>query len=221
MFRTKILSFLQKHLPSGIWNIGASLNKKYLKFIYLRGKRPQVPGETSKARNRRMREGFFDKYCKGNGLDIGYGGDLVIPGARGWDFEHGDAQYLKGIEDNSFDFVYSSHTLEHVDDAGETLQNWFRVLKPGGYLILYIPHRDLYEKKDKLPSRFNPNHRSFFLIDREDLPDTVGIIPLVERTLQNYEIIYCKECSEGLTITDPQAHSNGEYSIEMVIKKLK
>jgi SAM-dependent methyltransferase len=217
---TGILRFLQRILPNSIWRFGARLNKKYLTLRYLKGKRPFVPGETTKAKPRRLKEGFFDKYCKGNGLDIGYGGDLIVPGARGWDFEHGDAQYLKGIEDESFDFVYSSHTLEHVQDAEVSLKNWYRVLKYGGYLILYIPHRDLYEKKNRLPSRFNATHLRFFLIEKEEAPDTCGIIPMLKRNLSDYEIIYAKECRYGYTITDANQHSDGEYSIEVVIKKL-
>ncbi len=35
--------------------------------------RPFVPGETSKAHSRRVREGFFENYCKREGLDIGFG----------------------------------------------------------------------------------------------------------------------------------------------------
>jgi len=101
----------------------------------------------------------------------------------------------------------------------EGLKNWFRVVKPGGYLIIYLPHRDLYEKKKYLPSRFNPTHTHFFLIDKDDPPDTLGMIPLIERTITNYEIIYIKECSEGHTILDPLIHSDGEYSIEIVVRK--
>ena len=95
------------------------------------------------------------------------------------------------------------------------------MLKKGGYLIIYIPHRDLYEKKKTLPSRFNPNHTAFFLIDNDEAPDTIGIIPLIKRNLNNYEIIYAKECNEGHTVSDPELHSNGEFSIEVVLKKLK
>ena len=123
--------------------------------------------------------------------------------------------------DESFDFVYSSHTLKHVFEVEKTLENWFRILKPNGYLILYIPHRDLYEKKKELPSRFNPTHQRFFLIDKDDHPNTVGIVPLINRTLNNFTLVYAKECSEGHTITDPMLHSDGEYSIEVVIKKNK
>ena len=181
--------------------------------------RPVQRGETSKARQRRVREGFFERYCRGAGLDIGYGGDLLCDNCRPWDFEHGDAQFLRGVADASFDFVYSSHTLEHVADAGETLRNWWRVLKPGGYLIIYIPHRDLYEKKLVLPSNWSADHRRFFLIERDDPPDTVGIVPLLARNLAGYELIYARPSADGHTITDPQKHSDGEYSIELVLRK--
>ena len=76
------------------------------------------------------------------------------------------------------------------------------------------------KKKKTLPSRWNPNHKHFFLIDKDDPPDTIGIIPLIERTLINHKIIYAKECNKGHTIMDPLIHSNGEYSIEVVIKKM-
>jgi SAM-dependent methyltransferase len=211
-----------KHFtPKRIWSLLASIKTKYLAYKYLRGKRTRVKGETSKANLRRIREGFFTKYCIGKGLDIGFGGDLILLDAQGWDFEHGDAQYLKGLKDESFDYVYSSHTLEHVFDVVTTLKNWYRVLRPNGYLILYIPHRDLYEKKKELPSRFNPTHQRFFLINKDDPPDTVGIVPLLNNTLNNFTLVYAKECSDGHTITDPLLHSDGEYSIEVVIKKNK
>jgi len=179
-----------------------------------------VPGETSKAHSRRVKEGFFEKFCKGEGLDIGFGSDLITKDAKGYDFEHGNAQYLKGVKDNSYNFVYSSHTIEHLPDPAEGIKNWFRVVKPGGYLILYLPHRDLYEKKKTLPSRFNPDHRNFYLIDGDEAPDTIGIVPLIERTLNDFEIVYAKECNEGHTITDPEIHSDGEFSIEVVIRKI-
>ena len=86
-------------------------------------------------------------------------------------------------------------------------------------MSIYLPHRVLYEKKKTLPSNFNPDHRNFFLIDKDEIPDTIGIVPLIERTLNDFEIIYAKECSEGHTITDPAIHSDGEFSIEVVIRK--
>jgi SAM-dependent methyltransferase len=201
--------------PDPLWR---AMRSVYYKVLLVTG-RSKKPAETSKAHARRLREGFFEKYCKGEGLDIGYGGDLIVPHAKGWDIEHGDAQYLRGQRDGSLDFVYSSHTLEHVDDPAVALKNWWRVLKPGGYLMVYIPHRDLYEKKKSLPSNWNPGHRTMFLVDRDEAPDTVGVTGLIARTLPDAEVIYVKECSEGHTITDPNVHSDGEYSIEFVLRK--
>ena len=177
-------------------------------------------GETAKAHDRREREGFFEKYCRGVGIDIGYGADLIVPGCSGWDFQNGDAQYLAGIADESFDFVYSSHCLEHMYAVRIALQNWFRVVRKGGYLLLAIPHRDLYEKKSQLPSRWNGDHKHMFLIGRSEPPDTLDIMEEIKCALNGYDIKYIKACDAGHTITDPLVHSDGEYQIEIVIQKI-
>lgn len=188
--------------------------------VFRRFGRPRRSGESAKARDRRNREGFFDLYCTGRGLDIGYGGDLLSENCTGWDSEHGDAQELATVEDSEYDFVYSSHTLEHMVDPAVALRNWWRVLRPGGFLILYVPHRDLYEKKLRLPSRWNDDHKHYFLPEEDDPPDTLGLAELLDQTLVSYRLIYLKECSAGHTIDDPTVHSDGEYSIECVIQKL-
>lgn len=166
-----------------------------------------------------MNEGFFEKYCKGEGLDIGCGDDPVVDGCCGWDLMNGDAQYLDGINNGEFDWVYSSHCLEHVDDVRCTLKNGFRILRSGGFLILYIPHRDLYGKRTSLPSRFNPHHKHMFLIGRREAPDTLDIVEEIRESLDNYEVQYVKICDNGYirhSDTDP---SEGEYSVEVVIRK--
>jgi len=194
---------------------------RYLVFgrLPFLGRKPSE-GETSKAAKRRLREGFFEKYCTGKGLDIGYGGDPVTPNVQGWDYEHGDAQYLNGLDDESYDFVHSSHLLEHLPETKLTLQNWWRVLKHGGYLLLYVPHRDLYEKKIKLPSQFNDDHLHFFLPENGDAPDTIGISELISEILGDAEVVYIKVCDEGYIRNEDHVQSEGEYSIEAVLKKL-
>lgn len=48
---------------------------------------------------------------------------------------------LHGIPDESVDALYCSHALEHVkiENLESTLNEWSRVLKPGGYLFLSVP----------------------------------------------------------------------------------
>ncbi|MDX2065850.1 MAG: class I SAM-dependent methyltransferase [Fimbriimonadaceae bacterium] len=185
--------------------------------------------ETRKAHPRRQREGFYAAYCQGQGIDIGVGridtfdGEdaLPVPGIHTWDKDNGDATFMHGVANESYDFVYTSHILEHIANATLGLKNWWRILKPGGYLILYAPHRDLYEKRRELPSIWNWDHKFFLLPEDDDLPFTLGLKPLVLGALsaESLEIISLRTCDEGHTITDPSLHSDGEYSIEMVVRK--
>lgn len=213
-------ALLKQILPSDVYNkIKASYYFFVKKKLLILGRGP-VRAETTKAKERRIREGFFDNYCQGTGLDIGYGGDLVHPSAVGWDFEHGDAQTISSVASSGLDYVYSSHTLEHMTDSGLALRNWWRVVKPGGYLILYIPERDLYEKKTQLPSNWNLDHKHYFLLESDEQPATLGILPLISRELRGYRIVYAKVCKDNYVSDGPDVHSLGEYSIEVVLQKM-
>lgn len=86
----------------------------------------------------REKNNHFEKYLNGKGIDIGCGNDpLKIKNGTVdvWDLENGDAQYLETIGNETYDFVYSSHCLEHMRDTEITLYNWSRVVKKDGYLF--------------------------------------------------------------------------------------
>ena len=183
--------------------------------------------ETRKACARREGDAFFLKYCKGKGIDIGCGNDPIQSDQVELDvfafdhlFGHGDAQFMRHQQPASFDWVYSSHTLEHMHDPATALQNWWRILKPGGYLILLLPERDLYEKRTVLPSRWNEDHKYYFLLDRDEKPHTLGLVPLVSRVCKPGRIQEARTLMHEPFPTDPTKHSDGEYSIELVTKKL-
>jgi SAM-dependent methyltransferase len=48
---------------------------------------------------------------------------------------------LQGIADEKYDFVLSSHNLEHIANPIKALHNWKRVLKPQGFLVLVLPDK--------------------------------------------------------------------------------
>lgn len=73
-------------------------------------------------------------------LNIG-AGDTTIPGFIPIDQKFGhDASKLE-YEDNSVDEIYSSHCLEHIHHSKtcSTIEEWCRVLKPGGRIRIAIP----------------------------------------------------------------------------------
>jgi SAM-dependent methyltransferase len=111
---------------------------------------------------------FFEKYLSGKVLDIGAGDDLVCANAVGFDMEDGDANFLnKYFSAESFDAVHSSHSLEHMSDPVRALDNWWPLVKPGGYLVLVVPDEDLYEQCI-WPSVFNHDHKFTFRLDKSE-----------------------------------------------------
>ena len=115
---------------------------------------------------------FARRWFVGDGLDIGGKPDPLslyapffpaLAGVRVWDWEDGDAQQLAGLAAESLDFVHSSHCLEHLVDPREGLAAWFRVLKPGGFLVVTVPDEDLYEQ-GVFPSTHNRDHKWTFTV---------------------------------------------------------
>ena len=43
------------------------------------------------------------------------------------------------LPDETVDYIYSSHCLEHVDDWVTTIIYWISKIKNGGILFLYLP----------------------------------------------------------------------------------
>ncbi|MCL4743728.1 class I SAM-dependent methyltransferase [Candidatus Kuenenia sp.] len=59
--------------------------------------------------------------------------------------------------DQSFDVIYCSHVLEHVDDDKQAMREFFRVLKNSGWAILLVPFTS--EKTYEDPSIIEPAKR--------------------------------------------------------------
>lgn len=115
------------------------------------------------------------RYTRGRGLDVGCGGAKAFPHFIGVDnFTDTklfgtvmtpdlnlDADNLFMLADQSCDFVFSSHCLEHLQDTEKVLREWWRVLKVGGHLVLYLPHKNFYPNIGQEGG--NPDHKHDFL----------------------------------------------------------
>ena len=162
--------------------------------------------ETSLCRKR------LKKYCIGNGVDLGYGGDPIVPEAITVDLPRpyrnagnaplnirGDAADLYWFKDAVLDYVYSAHLLEDFIDTKKILEEWLRVLKPGGYLVLYCPDEKKYrEHCKKTGQEYNQNHK----IENFSLEYVLRIL----KGIGGFEIVHSNPHCE-------------KYSFELVIKK--
>jgi SAM-dependent methyltransferase len=52
-----------------------------------------------------------------------------------------EAGSLSGIGDQTYDFVLACHVLEHVANPLRALQEWKRVLVPGGAILVMVPDK--------------------------------------------------------------------------------
>ena len=97
------------------------------------------------------------KYCEGEGLDIG-AGLWPFPGATPIDLAYGpEGTKLADIPDGTQDYVFSSHTLEHIEDWQSALREWIGKVKSGGSIFLYLPHPTcgLWRKDNPYMARYH------------------------------------------------------------------
>jgi SAM-dependent methyltransferase len=188
--------------------------------------------ECSKSISRRLSNpNFMRRYFKGRGLDIGGKPDPLalyaelfplVTQIKTWDIEDGDAQYLAPIPREAFNFVHSSHCLEHLNDPIEGLKNWVRVLSPGGYLIVTVPDEDLYEQ-GVFPSTFNKDHKWTFTIYKRSSwsPNSLNILDLViglpDVSIEKIELLNATH--RTLPRYDQTLTPVGECGIEIVLRK--
>lgn len=107
------------------------------------------------------------QYVQGNLLEIGCGVgrgiDLMVEKATNYTaldkntevlaaltkkypnctFQQANVPPLTGLADNQFDCVVSFQVIEHIEKDNLFLQEIYRVLKPGGFVIITTPNKNL------------------------------------------------------------------------------
>jgi SAM-dependent methyltransferase len=83
-------------------------------------------------------------FCNGYGFDVGAGGpSSPLRGALAIDVLNGNSHHALNLPDNVVDYIFSSHTLEHLENPVAALEHWKSRLRPGGVLFLYLPSEDM------------------------------------------------------------------------------
>jgi ADP-heptose:LPS heptosyltransferase/predicted SAM-dependent methyltransferase len=156
-------------------------------------------------------------YLQGRALDIGCGVRKVWPKLIGIDDGSAfaastaadircSAVDLSMFQSGAFDAVFSSHLLEDLERerVPQVLAEWGRLLKVGGYLVLYVPSANLYPKCGE--EWANPKHRW------DIYP---GDIEAILR-----EMAEGGECGWELVESEERGEDN-EYSLFVVARKME
>jgi predicted SAM-dependent methyltransferase len=158
----------------------------------------------------------------GIGLDIGYSGYItnvlpILPTAIGVDVNYpGYDQKTLPFKTESQNYVYSSHCLEHIEDYKQAIREWYRVTKYLGHVVIVVPHKYLYEKKNSLPSRWNADHKRFYT--------PASLLKEVENSLDpnTYRVRLLEDGDQNYNYSiPPETHSDGQYEITLVIQKIR
>lgn len=190
--------------------------------------------ECSKSIARRLADvNFTSRYFVGEGIDIGGKPDPLalyqelfcrMTGVRTWDWEDGDAQFLASVEDDSVDFIHSSHCLEHLVDPAEGLKNWLRVVRPGGHIVITLPDEDLYEQ-GQFPSTFNRDHKWTFTVWKSQSWSnrSINVMDLIQGLGAQVDIIKIEQLISTYRFSLPRYDQTlspvGECGIEIILRK--
>ena len=94
---------------------------------------------------------YAEQVCKGLGLDIGCNrNEWKLPNAYPIDPAMNEYNAMnipmqddiQGNGKREWDYIFSSHCLEHIVEWVSVLDYWRENLRSGGVLFLYLPHPD-------------------------------------------------------------------------------
>ncbi len=84
---------------------------------------------------------FAKEVLLGKGLDIGcMKAEWSFPGSIPIDLTFDDQWEAMNLPDEKYDYIFSSHCLEHLNDWVGVLDYWTTRLKSDGIMLLYLPH---------------------------------------------------------------------------------
>lgn len=54
-----------------------------------------------------------------------------------------DAVNISLVQDECYDFCFSSHSLEHIANPLKAINEWLRIIKKGGFIIIIVPEKSV------------------------------------------------------------------------------
>ncbi|MCK5346514.1 MAG: class I SAM-dependent methyltransferase, partial [Candidatus Heimdallarchaeota archaeon] len=130
-------------------------------------------------------------YCKGKGLDIGSGGRTLNPRTICVDNNVHVLPHIVGdgcalpFQDNSFDFIFSNQSIEHMQNTRFALLEWKRVSR--SFVCIIGPDVRIHGKSGSSGS--DPEHKHMFT--GEEFFKLIATLPDVQimKTYSNIAIL--------------------------------
>jgi ADP-heptose:LPS heptosyltransferase len=132
--------------------------------------------------------------CRGVGLDLNVRDEKIVPSAIGIckvsnpradlviDVSANDG--LAMFSNDQFDYVFDSHQLGDFTCTEAILKEWWRVVKPGGFLILYEQDKDYYPLVDT-PGADPLRRKDLYWDDAWSILDSLGNAELFSHSRHN------------------------------------
>ena len=191
--------------------------------------------ETSKSVARYLQDTrYATRYFVEDGIDIGAGNDFLgqyselfplMQSCKHWDLPEGDAENLEEVPDLTYNFVHSSHCLEHINNLRTAVKNWLRVLKPGGHLIVVVPDEDMYEQ-GIFPSTWNNDHKWTFTTCKHESwsPKSINLTTLAMEISDISHVLKLEQLDRAFRYGIDQRFDQtltpvAESAIELILRK--
>jgi SAM-dependent methyltransferase len=169
--------------------------------------------------------------CQGKGIDVGCGHRKTHPDAIGVDMTpkgtagsvgnvagnisqadiHASGDQLDMFKDGELDYLVQRHNLEHYQDVIKTLQEWKRVVRPGGILGMVIPDDDCCNTIQLDPTHLHVFTRSSF----KRLIDLIGGLEIlhIDVLLKDWSFVCVLQKTDGF----PEGLSPTEYDYKNIM----
>jgi len=147
-------------------------------------------------------------------LDLGCG-KKKHPNSVGMDFNkdtdadvvHDLNKYPYPFPKNSFDVIYCSHILEHLDNLVKTMEEMHRIARPNARIIIRVPHAS------QCGVWANPTHRRVFATKTFDYFEKGS----QEKYSDKYFVVVKKRLHY---LYDEQSHSEWEVALGRFLDRL-
>lgn len=156
-------------------------------------------------------------YCMGRGLDPGAGGRTLADDTVTMDLyapaQHkGDACSVP-FADDTFDYVFNSHLLEHLPEPRLAIKEWLRVVKSGGHVCMIIPNTlfTLGQNTDPTPHLHEWSPREF-------LREVIGYDLAVFESVWDIKTPHLLSWAHGATVAFRTACPH--WSMACVVRKV-